>query len=127
MKLPLVVSGTRRVLSVRDKKTLQQDLDDAKEYRIIHVGDCPTGVDAFVWALRHEPGYEVVQHTANWDEHGKAAGPLRNRDMLLAAKANPGLLLAYPHREQHRGTLDCIEQAIRLGYDICVTTLEGVE
>lgn len=55
---------------------------------LVH-GDCPTGADAMAdeyWSLRHEihPDWyaEPERHPAAWKRHGRAAGPLRNREMV---------------------------------------------
>lgn len=59
---------------------------------IIHGG--ANGADALagVWAqLRQLP---VTVYRANWQKHGKAAGPIRNRRMLDEGK--PDLVIAFP-------------------------------
>lgn len=75
----------------------------------IFVGDCPTGLDAIVRTLR--PDARVF--CADWSAHGRAAGPLRNRDMCAAAAAaGNAVLFAFPGG---RGTADCVRQARKLG------------
>lgn len=46
-------------------------------------GMCPTGADqlAAKWARRLDD-VPVEQHPADWGSHGRAAGPIRNREML---------------------------------------------
>lgn len=50
---------------------------------------------------------------ADWKKHGKAAGPIRNRQMLSQL---PDLVIAF-HRDLwgSKGTKDCVEEAIRRG------------
>ena len=43
---------------------------------------------------------------ANWDEHGKAAGPMRNRQMADYADA----LLALPAKSGSKGTLNTVRE-----------------
>lgn len=76
------------------------------------VGDCPTGLDNFVrtWCLNHQQPMRVF--AANWDEFGKAAGPLRNLAML---KHGAGILIAWPGG---KGTRSCIVQARGLGISV---------
>jgi hypothetical protein len=53
---------------------------------IVH-GNCPTGADQIVdaWALRREDaGVTVKRHPADWRRLGKAAGPIRNQEMVDA-------------------------------------------
>lgn len=49
---------------------------------IMVTGACPTGADnlAEEWAKKNEVRY--IGFPAQWDKHGKAAGPIRNKDML---------------------------------------------
>lgn len=60
---------------------------------LVH-GACPTGVD--YWASRWATlrGVRQKPHPADWKRHGRAAGPIRNREMarsgLTACIAFPG-------------------------------------
>ena len=47
---------------------------------------------------------------ANWKEHGKAAGPIRNQSMLDYGK--PDLVIAFPGG---RGTADMVRRAKKAG------------
>jgi len=53
----------------------------------------------------------VKLFTAKWDIHGKAAGPIRNREMAQEA-APDGMLLAYWDKKS-RGTENMIHEAIK--------------
>jgi len=47
---------------------------------VIH-GDCPKGLDAVVAGMRQD--YDtLIPMPAQWDKHGRAAGPKRNAEML---------------------------------------------
>lgn len=73
------------------------------------VGDA-SGLDALV-RDQYWPADEITVFHANWECHGKAAGPIRNREMLQEAD----LLIAFPGG---RGTADCIRQAKELGIPV---------
>jgi hypothetical protein len=47
-----------------------------------------------------ELGHKVRVYAANWGEHGKAAGPIRNAQMLAAEDVD--LVVAFPRGEQPR-------------------------
>lgn len=68
------------------------------------------GADAVAhgWAVEHDQGHE--RFPALWDQHGKAAGPIRNQQMLEEGK--PDLVLAF-HDGDSRGTADMIRRATK--------------
>ncbi|WP_068458962.1 DUF2493 domain-containing protein [Hyphomicrobium sulfonivorans] len=66
---------------------------------------------ARLWALRK--GLEVVTFPANWKLHGKAAGPLRNQEMLDAGR--PDLVVAFVGG---RGTADMVRRARAAGVKV---------
>ena len=82
---------------------------------IVH-GACPTGADdqADLWASNR--GLTVERHPAAWDEHGKAAGPLRNSHMV---SLGADLCIAFVE-PQSRGTRDCLEKAREAGIPVWV-------
>ena len=103
-----------------------------KRLVVVH-GACPTGADKFAddWYLSLVPcgGYafrtlqrydlSIERFPANWNLHGKAAGPLRNQQMV---DAGADLVLAFPLGDS-RGTRHCISVAVRAG--IPVYLVEG--
>ena len=82
--LILAVSGTRRMLDEEEgRKVLDVLTPYVEQARVIHVGDCPTGID---WIVRNMATRVPVRvHEAYWDEEGHRAGPNRNRRMLEVA------------------------------------------
>ncbi len=123
MSLPnlvLVVTGSRRLA---DPSIVYANLNDYVAYARIwrlHVGDCPTGVDAYAtrWAQLNGIAYSV--HRAAWGKHGKGAGIIRNTDMILAAvediRGVPESAVAgcafWNGRRTNSGTLDCLSQMV---------------
>ena len=108
----IVVTGGR---DFTDEQYVWGTLDNLHRRRrivcVIHGG--ATGADACAnrWAIRNNVerlSYPVTQ--AEWNEHGKKAGPMRNR--LMLSREMPTLVVAYPGG---RGTADCVKQAKQLG------------
>lgn len=62
-------------------------------------------------ALAWEIG--TLAHPADWNAHGKAAGPIRNSEMV---KAGADLAIAF-HRDlaSSRGTRDCVKKCLKAG------------
>lgn len=65
---------------------------------------------AHQWATNNNVPTEP--HPANWKKHGKAAGPIRNREML---DTKPELVVAFPGG---KGTADMTRQATNAGIQV---------
>lgn len=76
------------------------------QYTIMH--GAARGLDTFAGIAASVLGLAEDPNPANWDLYGKAAGPLRNTDML---RKKPVLVVAF-WADQSRGTLDCIDKAV---------------
>lgn len=53
------------------------------------------------------------KYRADWKTHGRAGGPIRNKEMLV--KEQPHVVLALPGG---RGTADCVRQAKGMGIKV---------
>lgn len=65
-----------------------------------------SGADACAKRLA-EGGYYYQEFPANWDKHGKAAGPIRNKEMI---DQNPDVVLAFWNGVS-KGTANTIQLA----------------
>lgn len=83
-------------------------------------GGCPDGVDAEAKRLADDC-YDVKyrEFPADWKTHGKAAGPIRNRQMAAYADA---LLLIWDG--QSRGSASMLEEARKAGLRIVQVIIE---
>lgn len=85
------------------------------------VGDCPTGLDKMIRDLCYDSETSYDVHHADWKEHGRAAGPLRNQEMV---NTGPDLCIGFP-LENSRGTKDCMTRARMAG--VTVITVDTSE
>jgi len=110
----IVVTGSRRW----EHWAAVWMLLDALQPSILGVGDCPTGADlhAREWWKAHRDGPAAVYY-ADWNLHGRRAGPLRNHEMIDSEK--PDLVLAFP-TQSSKGTWDCAEYAKSKGIRVVV-------
>jgi Ni,Fe-hydrogenase III small subunit len=77
-------------------------------------GACPTGADAIAehWARRR--GVPVERHPADWQTHGRSAGPRRNIAMV---QTKPDQVLAFI-RGQSAGATQCVCAAEAIGIPV---------
>jgi hypothetical protein len=81
---------------------------DPKDVIVIH-GDC-RGADRLCELVAKELGMKPDPYPANWTKYGRAAGPIRNSQML---KENPDIELAFafhPDLDNSKGTKDMVEK-----------------
>jgi hypothetical protein len=93
---------------------------------VVH-GDCPTGADkaASEWVRELRQGIEE-KHPADWKKDGRAAGPIRNAEMVakgadvclafLGSCVKPGCTWAEIGHTSH-GASDCAVKAMAAGID----------
>lgn len=79
--------------------------------QIIHGG--AKGADFMAGKFAEWKGIPVRVFPADWKKHGKAAGPIRNKQML--EEGGPDLVLAFPGG---RGTQNMVEQARASGVEV---------
>lgn len=71
------------------------------------------GVDQNAYAWAKWRGLEQQTYPADWEAHGRAAGPIRNAQML--AHGNPDLVIAFPGG---KGTAHMMGLARRHGVEV---------
>lgn len=82
---------------------------------IVH-GQCPYGgvdLHAEHWAIVRRQRYE--RHPADWDRYGKAAGMIRNTEMV---NLGADLCIGFPGPKS-KGTWDCLQKATDAGIQTC--------
>lgn len=104
--MKVVVCGSR---DADDEAFVWHTLDELhRRFRFVELmqGGC-RGVDALAkrWAKRQRPYVWDNEEKADWNQHGKAAGPIRNAKMVAWG---PDLVIAFPGGS---GTADMVRQA----------------
>lgn len=114
----IVVTGSRK-WAYRDP--VLDMLLETRPDLVIH-GGCPTGADSMVAGLARAHGIAVLEMPAQWSEHGRRAGPMRNIQMANLAKAIRACgwhvtCEAFPLPES-TGTIDCMERMYAGDFDV---------
>jgi len=83
------------------------------------------GADRMACEIAHDLGVNTITVPAKWTEYGRAAGIIRNGEML---KAKPDLVIAF-FRGMTRGTRDMSDKATAAGIDtkICFDNGSKIE
>ncbi|MGW8179818.1 MAG: DUF2493 domain-containing protein [bacterium] len=83
------------------------------------------GADTIARDWARQEGVETLQFDADWQQYGRAAGPIRNKKMLVE---KPDLVLAF-HEDirSSKGTLNMVKQAQKAGVTTVIigSTLEA--
>lgn len=99
----ILVCGGRDYQDVNRIASVLSEYSD-KDVTIIHGGARGADTLAGEWAMRFAK--DVVVFKADWDKYGKAAGAIRNQQMLDEGK--PDMVIAFPGG---RGTADMVRRA----------------
>jgi UDP-N-acetylmuramoylalanine-D-glutamate ligase len=107
----------------RDFNDVDLMYDILKEYNIsVLITGHAKGADqmAEMWADEHRIENEI--YPAQWDKYGRAAGPIRNKQML--DEGEPDLVIAFPGG---KGTANMVNQAKERGIPVNIVNRSGCQ
>lgn len=95
--------------------------------RVVIVHGAARGLDRMAHALTPTMGFSREPHPADWERFGRAAGPIRNAQMLaLGADAVVGFKDGFLVDLRSGGTENMIDLAMRAGVPVEVFDSNGV-
>lgn len=101
-------SDPRKVMRWLDQHAYETPMwEGLSIHTIIHGGAKGADEGADQWGKAK--GIPVIVYPADWEVHGKAAGPMRNQAMI---DSKPDLVIAFPGG---KGTADCVRRAKAAG------------
>jgi hypothetical protein len=100
----IIVTGGR---DYSDRETLRAVLNFLNPDLVIQGGASGADRLAKIWAESNGKIFMTVE--ADWSKHGKAAGPMRNREMLRIYP--DAVVVAFPGGS---GTANCVKTALEL-------------
>lgn len=108
----VIIAGKR---SFNDYDTLRDVCDNiladkCRSHTVVVISGGADGADSLGERYAQERGYDLQRFPADWQQYGRAAGPIRNRQMADNADA----LIAFWDGES-RGTKNMIETARKVG------------
>lgn len=84
-------------------------------------GHCPSGADHLGEMFAERNGIRLTLFPADWNKYGKAAGPIRNKQMAEYVSSD-GYLVAFWDGKS-RGTKNMIEEAYRVGVTVKIVQI----
>jgi hypothetical protein len=111
--MEIIVTGDREW---DDKETIKKVLarfPHNKDTKVIH-GDC-RGADKMAAEAAEELGQEPIPYPADWGKHGKAAGIIRNQEMLDEHPDAYHVLAFHGRIHKSRGTKDMMMRSSKDG------------
>jgi YspA, cpYpsA-related SLOG family len=118
--MKVLVCGSRHWTN---EAVIRRELERLPSETVIIEGGA-SGADSIARAVAHALGFTVLEHKAAWNTFGRAAGPIRNQQMLDENK--PELVLAFTDDQSARtGTADMLRRAERAGITYTVYDSSG--
>jgi hypothetical protein len=106
-----------------DADLIRRELSALQGVEVVVEGEAP-GADTLARQAAEQLGIPVLPFSADWDRHGRAAGPLRNQRMLDEGK--PDLVLAFTDGlNTSRGTANMVSRGRFAGLPVRVISHPG--
>lgn len=90
----------------------------AKTEKVTVISGHCEGADQLGERYAKKRGTRLRVFPAEWTKYGKAAGPIRNSEMVSCLSSFSKKVVIAFKNERTRGTADTIKKARRLGYDV---------
>jgi len=115
-KMKILICGNRSFTDIDKIREVISSLPK-KDTVIIH--GAAKGADSIAGQVAAEVGLRVLAFPADWKKYGRAAGPIRNKKMLIEGK--PNIVYAfYRDKAESKGTKNMVNQAIKAGIKVIV-------
>lgn len=128
--LRVLITGSRERQTVQDKQQIMGALIEViQKYGwegkvTVVYGACPRGIDFLAHTIAVVHNFSLEAHPADWAKYGRAAGPIRNQEMV---DSGINVCLAFPGIGPSTGTMGTVEKARRKGIPTYVYRPEGKE
>lgn len=112
----VLVCGDRNWTDQKLMWTVLERLHAADPFEVLIEGEA-RGADkmAALWASNKD--IQVLSFPAKWSEHGRAAGPIRNR--LMLEEGGPQLVIGFHAAiQESKGTADMLRRARKAGCSV---------
>lgn len=98
----ILVCGSRYY---KNRNLIEKILNEYVGFEPTLIHGAATGADSLAGEVAEDFGWRTIAIPADWKKYGKAAGPIRNSEML---DFQPDLVISFG---SGRGTTNCVTQA----------------
>jgi hypothetical protein len=110
----VLVTGDRNWSDTATVMDTLKKLNDAGYHRLIE-GEA-RGADSIARNCAYQLGWEIIKVPADWKQFGRAAGPIRNKQMLDMKP--DAVVYFHMNLAQSKGTAHMVSIAVKAGYDV---------
>ena len=103
----VLVCGSRTFYQVQMLERILDGVVPRGTVTIVH--GAANGADSLAAGWAKIRGHHVEAHPADWDRHGRSAGPIRNQEML---DSGVDLVVAFYDGGKTAGTMDMVNRAV---------------
>ena len=93
------------------------DIGEGEDFDCVVVQGGAKGADFLAKGWAYSMGFPCEEYPANWKQYGKAAGSIRNQQMLDEGKSD--IVVAFPGGS---GTADMVRRAKKAGVEVIEVT-----
>lgn len=120
MATRILITGSRTWTDTEYIRQVFTSLNETIDQDITLVsGHCPKGADMLGEKIALELGWDVELHPADWNQHGRKAGFIRNQKMV---DSQPDKLVAFIHNKS-KGAAMTVQIAKKVNLPIVVHSL----
>jgi hypothetical protein len=125
----VIITGSRHYKDIKPiRNVMRALLEEFGIYKFRH--GKAKGADSLGAFVAQQLKLDIDEYIADWDQYGNAAGPIRNREMLLTEIEKEGkeniIVIAFP-LEGSKGTYDMINFATGEDVEVRIYNDEGKE
>lgn len=112
--MKVLVTGDR---NWDDLEAMAERLSFLPSRSVIVEGEAP-GADTMARLIGEQLGFEVRKYPADWAKYKRAAGPIRNQQMLDSEGPFDLVIAFHKDLRTSKGTLDMVKRALRAGVPV---------
>jgi hypothetical protein len=116
--MKILITGDRNWTDVEVIRSALVDIEFKPGDALVH--GAARGADSIAASIAQEMNGNVLPFPANWEKYGRAAGAIRNQQMLDENPDIDVVLAFHPDIKQSKGTKDMVTRCYKKGLRILI-------